>query len=203
MTNPDLIRAYYFDPPPPDPEHQPSDEELIARYERQRYDQCVRLGGDPIAAGLGPHGSLIGGPDKPLTIHPCRAEHAVPFSPLPLSWWDYPYARRRFLPSGGERAAHAYLGDMSGLYLAGIANRPSGPRLAEMFRSPAPSEPDLAILTHLLSAISEVSFYRLNSRGGVALYELARALHRTRVRRNPLVRWINRRAIRPEGRGDV
>ena len=46
MINFDLVRAYYFDPPPPDPHRVPSDEELIARDERRRYERCIRRSGD-------------------------------------------------------------------------------------------------------------------------------------------------------------
>ena len=45
MIDYDLVRAYYFDPPPRDPERVPSDEELIARYERRRVEDCIRRGG--------------------------------------------------------------------------------------------------------------------------------------------------------------
>ena len=64
MIDYDLVRTYYFDPPAPHPHRVPSDEELIARYERRRFDDCILRGGDPKAEGLGPHGSMIGGPGK-------------------------------------------------------------------------------------------------------------------------------------------
>ena len=82
MIDFDLVRAYYFDPPPPDALRVPSDEELIARYERRRFERCILRLGDPVAEGLGPHGSMIGGPGKPITIHYERAERAPPLSTL-------------------------------------------------------------------------------------------------------------------------
>lgn len=197
MIDYDLVRAYYFDPPPADPERVPSDEELIARYERRRFENCILRLGDPVAEGLGPHGSLIGGPDKPATVHYERAERTAPLNPLPLSWWDYPRARRAILPPGGQPAAHAYLGDLAGIHLAGIATRPSGPQLARLFRSAHLSTADRAVLAHLFGAVTQNRFKNLPSLGGVSLYEIARALHLTRVRRNPLVRWINQFAVRP------
>ncbi len=198
MIDFDLVRAYYFDPPPRDPRCIPSDEELIARYERLRVEQCIVRGGDPVAEGLGPHGSMIGGPGKPVTIHPWRAERTTLLDPLPLSWWAYPRAQLRILPPGGEQAAHAFLSDLSGLHLAGVPNPPSGPRLARMFRSADPSRADRAMLRPLLGAVPPPRFKRLRTQGGVSLYEMARALHVTRCRRAPLVRWINRFAVRPE-----
>ena len=199
MIDYDLVRAYYFDPPAPNPHRVPSDEELIARHERRLFDHCVLRGGDPVAEGLGPHGSMIGGPGKPTTVHHCRVERTTPLDPLPLSWWAYPRAQLRVLPPDGQQAAHAYLADLSGLYLAGIANRPDGPRLAHMFRSTHLSDNDRPMLTHLLSAITALRFMDLRTRGGISLYEMARALHATRIRRADLVRWVNRFARRPGG----
>lgn len=197
MIDYDLVRAHYFDPPTPHPHRVPSDEELIARYERRLFDDCILRGGDPAAEGLGPHGSMIGGPGKPTTVHPGRAERTIPRDPLPLSWWAYSRAQLRILPPGGQQAAHAYLGDLSGLHLAGIANRPTGPQLARMFRSRHLSNHDRPILTHLLNAVTAPRFMDLRTLGGVSLYEMARALHNTRTQRADLVRWINRFARRP------
>lgn len=197
MINYDLVRAYYFDPPPRDPERVPSDEELVARYERRRYEDCILRLGDPVAEGLGPHGSMIGGPGKPITIHYTDPVHHTLLHPLPLSWWAYPRAQLRILPPGGPSAAHAYLADLSGAHLAGVLNRPGGARLARLFRSTALSDAARAVLRHLFGAITAARFYRLRTDGGVSLYELARALHATRTRRGDLVRWINRFAVRP------
>lgn len=198
MIDYDLVRAYYFDPPPRDPARVPSDEELIARYERRRFEDCIIRGGDPVTEGLGPHGSMIGGPGKPTTVHHCRAERTMPLDPLPLPWWDYPRARVRVLPPGGPQAAHDFLADLSGLHLAGIANRPSGRALSRLFRSARLAPADLAILTHLFGAVSAARFMELRYLGGVSLYEIARAVHATDTRRHDLVRWINRFAVRPK-----
>ena len=200
MIDYDLVRVYYFDPPPRDAERVPSDEELIARYERRRVDDCILRGGDPAAEGLGPHGSMIGGPGKPATVHYCRAERTTPLDPLPLSWWAYPRAQLRILPPGGQQAADAYLADLSGLHLAGIADRPSGPGLARWFRSTRLSGGDGAGLAHFLGAVTAPRFRRLRTLGGISIYEIARALHATRTRRPDLVRWINQFAIRPGDR---
>ena len=198
MIDYDLVRVYYFDPPPRDPERVPRDEELVARYELRRYKDCILRHGDPVAEGLGPHGSMIGGPGKPTTIHYTDPVHSTLLDPLPLSWWAYPRAQLRILPPGGLSAAHAYLADLAGAHLAGVRHRPAGPRLARFFRSTVLSDAERAILRHLFGAITAARFYRLRTDGGVSLYEMARALHATRTRRADLVRWINRFAVRPE-----
>ena len=197
MIDFDLVRAYYFDPPPADPERVPSDEELLARYERQRVERCILRRGDPVAEGLGSHGSMIGGPGKPTTVHCDRAERTSPLSPLPLVWWDYPRARLRLIPRGGQRAAVAFLADLAGAHLAGVPNRPGGQRLDRMFRSPRLSAPDRAILAQLFGAVPPPRFKELRYFGGISLYEIARAVHATHTRRHALVRWINRFAVRP------
>ncbi len=198
MINYDLVRTYYYDPPISHPHRVPSDEELIARYERDRYDDCILRGGDPVAEGLGPHGSMIGGPGKPTTVHSTTPERTTLLDPLPLAWWDYPRARLRILPPGGPSAADGYLDDLCRAHLAGVLNRPTGPYLAQLFRSTDPLDADLDTMRHLFGAISAPGFYRLRTDGGVSLYEMARALHSTRTRRAALVRWINRYARRPQ-----
>ncbi len=197
MIDYDLVRTYYYDPPAPHPHRVPSGEELIARYERGRYDECILRGGDPKAEGLGPHGSMIGGPGNPVTVHYTDPERTALLDPLPLSWWAYPRAKLHIVPPGGPTEAHAYLAALSGAHLAGVLNRPSGPRLARLFRSSDLADADRAILGHLFGAVTAPRFYRLRTLGGVSLYEMARALHATRTRRADLVRWINRFARRP------
>ena len=198
MIDFDLVRAYYFDPPPRDPLRVPSDEELIAAYERRRVEYCILRGGDPVAEGLGPHGSMIGGPGKPITVRCERAERTTPLDPLPLSWWDYPRARLRLLPPGGQQAAYSYLRDLAGAHLAGVPNRPSAPHLASMFRSDCLSAADRDILAELFAGLPAPRFKGLRYLGGVSLYEMARALHVTGNRRNAFVRWLHGFAIRPE-----
>ena len=100
---------------------------------------------------LGPHGSMIGGPGNPTTVHSTSPERTTPLDPLPLSWWAYPHAQLRILPPGGQPAALAYL---AGAHLAGVLNRPGGRRLARMFRSTDLSAADRAILAHLFGAVT-------------------------------------------------
>lgn len=80
MLDFDKVRAFYFDHPSDDPERIPSREEIYARYERERFERCLLRGGDPEVEGLGPHGSLIGGRPKPLTLfHGFPELRAQPF----------------------------------------------------------------------------------------------------------------------------
>ena len=197
MIDFERVRAYYFNPPPRDPLSVPSDEELIARHERLCYESCILRSGDPVAEGLGPHGSMIGGPGKPITIHYERVERTAPLRPLPLAWWDYPQARRRILPPGGRDEATAYLGDLLGLHMAGVPNRPSAPGLAAIFRTSHPAPPDREILRQLFGALPAPRFKRLRTLGGISLYEMARAIHVSGNRRNAFVRWLHRFAVRP------
>ena len=71
---------------PEGPERIASREELYARYERERFERCILRGGDPEAEGLGPHGSLIGGRSKPLTLFHGFPELRAKLHPLPPSW---------------------------------------------------------------------------------------------------------------------
>ena len=87
------------DPGPALPAILVRDGELIARYERRRVDDCILRGGDPKAEGLGPHGSMIGGPGKLTTVHYTWPERTTLLDPLPLSWWAYPRAQLRILRS--------------------------------------------------------------------------------------------------------
>ena len=201
MTDFGRVRAYYFAPPPPDPLSIPSDEELIARYERRRVERCILRLGDPASEALGPHGSMIGGPGKPITIHYERAERTTPLEPLPLSWWDHPRARLRILPPGGHQAALSYLHDLAGAHLAGVPNRPPARDLAIIFRSPNPSRADRDVLRQLLAALPAPRFKSLRTLGGVSLYEMAQAVHVTESRRNAFIRWLHRFAVplEPDG----
>ncbi|MDE3262637.1 MAG: hypothetical protein OYL41_11715 [Acidobacteriota bacterium] len=87
------IRHFYFHPPPDDPEHESTPEELWASAERQEVEECLLRGGDPRAEGLGEHGSLIGGPVKPARCFGFNPEKRLPRNPLPLSRFDHPRAR--------------------------------------------------------------------------------------------------------------
>ena len=103
------VRHAYRHPPPDDPERVLTREELYARYERRRVEGCLRRGGDPRREGLGEHGSLIGGPGKPLTAFGVRPERAGRLRPLPLAWFDHPRTRSASPPPGGTDEVHKLL----------------------------------------------------------------------------------------------
>ena len=200
MLDFDLVRAFYFDPPPRDPERIPSREELTARHERRRFDDCVLRGGDPEAEALGPHGFLIGGDGKPPTVHHVRPEVHARLRPLPLIWFDHPRRRTRTLPPGGIEEAHLFFRSLSHGYLAGHRDRPAGPRLRRHFRSPELSGVPLSLVRHVLGGIRGFDLNRLLASGGLSLYEIARAIHLADTRRALVTRWINQFAVRPTHR---
>ncbi len=192
------IRAFYFDPPAHDPERIPSREELYARYERTRFERCLLGGGDPETEGLGPHGSLIGGRSKPLTVFDGFPELRARLHPLPLSWFEHPRARTPVTPRGGIDEADSFFHALSCAYLAGMPDRPSGPLLRRHFRSAELSGQPWSQVWHVFACIRSFDLQRLPARGGVSIYEIARAIHITRVRWAIVVSWINQFAIRPD-----
>lgn len=181
------VRAFYRDPPPHDPERIPSREELYARYERDRFERCLLRGGDPEAEGLGPHGSLIGGRSKPLTLFHGFPELRAKLHPLPLSWFDHPRGHSPIIRPGGIREANAFFHALSCAYLAGMPDRPSGPLLRRHFQSAELSRQSRSPVWHVFACIRSFDLHRLIPRGGVSLYEVARAIHITAVRRGTIV----------------
>lgn len=194
------VRAFYFRPPASDSERIPTLEELYARYERRRVEECLLRGGRPHDEGLGEHGSLIGGPGKPLTVFPVRPDRALRQDPLPLAWFDSPLARSAppYPPTRDE--AHAFFAHLSGAHLAGMPDRPTGARLARLFRAAELSPRERSQLWHVFADIQAWDLTRLLCRGGLSLYEAARAIHLSRTRRATVVAWLNQFAVRPRGR---
>lgn len=194
------VRAFYSDPPPHDPERIPSREELYARHEHRRVELCRLRGGDPEAEGLGPHGSLIGGPDKPLTLFRRCPERLTKLHPLPLSWFDHPRGRTPIIPPGGIEEAHTFFASLSGAYLAGMPDRPSGLLLRRYFRSAELTGQPWSQVWHVFAAIPPIHLHCILPRGAISLYETARAIHLTRIRRADVVAWINQFGVRPDTR---
>lgn len=200
----EAIRRAYFAPPregPPD--HIPTDEELIAAHERRMFELCLAQGGDPVAEGLGEHGSIVGGPDKPariLTRSPDAPEFMVPIEPMPLTWFDYPEAHRSGLdpdlPSSASRG-HPLLRGLLHAHAAGIANRPTPAALARSLRAETVTEDEAADLYNIFGCMDPTDFCRFLWDEGLSLYEYARAIHHSGVRRNHLVRWLHLFAVDP------
>ena len=189
------VRNAYFDPPPDDLGRALTREELYARYERRRVEGCLRRGGDPRREGLGEHGSLIGGADKPLTAFGVRPERAGRLQPLPLAWFDDPRARFAHPPPGGAEEAHDFFNALAADHLAGMPERPSGARLARTFRSAQLKGREWSQVWHIFACIRTWDLKRLLSRGGLSAYEVARAIHRSDTCRAEVVTWINQFAV--------
>ena len=192
------IRRAYFNPPPDDLDRPLTREEHIARRERDAVEACVAAGGDPRAEGLGEHGSLIGGPDKPLrtSITAQRLEYAGPWTPLPLVWFTHPRATMR--RPGHPPTDHALLTLLIGAHLAGFPDRPTADELAAILRSDAPSPRDRSILYHVLGCIHPWDLSGLLHEEHLSVYELARAIHFSGIRRPQVIDWLHMFAVPPE-----
>lgn len=192
------IRRLYFNPPPADPERLPSREELYAREERRAVERCVLSGGDPREVGLGEHGSLIGGPGKPprrFTWDPEFAPRSR--TPLPLTWFDTPRARSRPAQASTADEVRAFFAHLSGGHLAGMQNRPTGAELARLFRSPRLTSVERDQVWHVFACIRLGDLPGLLTRGGMSLYEVARAIHLCKTLRPHVIAWINQFGARP------
>ena len=196
------VRHAYLHPPPDDPKRVLTREELYARYERRRVEGCLRRGGDPRSEGLGEHGSLIGGLDKPLTAFGVQPERAGRLQPLPLAWFDYPRARFAAPPPGGTGEGHDFFAALAADHLAGMPNRPSGARLARTFRAARLEGREWSQLWHVFACIRIWDLKRLLSRAGLSVYEVARAIHLSDTCRAEVVTWINQFAVTPGEQGD-
>ena len=192
------LREAYFNPPPEDPERLPTREELWARAERRAVEACLLNGGDPRAQGLGEHGSLIGGAGKPLTTNPIDPDRCGPRTLLPLAWFEHPLARSCTPPDGGPEGAYVVFQHLTAGHLAGYPDRPDGNELRRIFQSPDPTRRERSILYHVFACIRASDLPRLFSRGGLSVYEVARALHFAGIKRAVVVDWINEFGQRPE-----
>lgn len=191
------IRDAYFNPPPDDLDRPLTREEHIASHEQRAVTACLAAGGDPRAQGLGEHGSLIGGPGKPLqtSITDQRLEYAAPWSPLPLTWFTH--ARAITPRPGGPPADHGLLALLIGAHLAGFPNRPTPDELAAIFRSDAPTPRERSILYHVLGCIHPWDLSGLLYEERLSVYELARAIHFSGIRRPRVIDWLHMFASRP------
>ncbi len=187
------VRAFYFDPPPPDPGRRPTREELYAEAERRAVRACLDCGKDPKERGLGEHGSLIGGPGKPLRLLSYDPERRLHRTPLPLSWFDRPEAREPStdLPDPG------FFAGLSGIHLGGVADRPSGTELECIFRSADPSRTESGHLWGVFACMRRCELPSLLSLSGLSLYEIARAVHLSGTTRGDVIRWLNQFGARP------
>lgn len=193
------VRRLYFNPPRDDPERVPSREELYAREERRQVENCVLSGGDPRKEGLGEHGSLIGGPGKPIRHFTWDPEFAPrSHTPLPLAWFDYPRAHSR--PSPPPDDVSAFFAHLSGGHLAGYPNRPWGFELARIFRASHMTAVERDQVRHVFACIQLWDLPGLLWSGGMSVYEVARAIHISLTFRPHVLAWINLFGVPPENR---
>ncbi len=196
------IRRLYFNPPPGGPGPAPSREELYARAERRAVEACVLTGGDPRELGLGEHGALIGGPDKPPR-HFSRDPDFTRRSrtPLPLSWFGHPRARSTPDPPPSAEEARAFFAHLSGGHLAGYPNRPSGVELSRTFRAARLTRVQRDQVWHVFACIHPWDLPGLLYPGGMSLYEVARAIHLSKTFRPHVIAWLNLFGAPPNDKG--
>ena len=178
------VRHAFFNPAPEDPERILTREELYTRYELRRVEWCLHRGGNPHREGLSEYGSLIGGPDKPLTR------------------FDYPKARFGHPPRGGPEEAHYFFAALAAGHLAGMPERPTGARLVHTILSSQLKGREWSQVWHILACTRTWDLKRLFSRGGLSVYEVARAIHRSDTCRAEVVTWINQFAVPPSQKED-
>ena len=196
------IRELYFNPPADDPERLPSREELYAREERRAVERCLLSGGDPREEGLGEHGSLIGGPGKPLRRFTWDPEFAPRSrTPLPIPWFGHPRARLR--PSTPSDDVRRFFAHLSGGHLAGMPDRPTGTELARLFRSPCLTPVERDQVWHVFACIDLWDLPGLLSAGGMSVYDVARAIHLSQTLRPHVIAWLNLFGVPPTERPSV
>ena len=197
------IRRFYFDPPPARPERAPSPEELYAREEHRAVERCLLSGGDPREDALGEHGSLIGGPGKPLRRFTWDPEFAPGSrTPLPLAWFDHPRARSTPDPPTSADEVRIFFGHLAGGHLAGYPERPGGTELARIFRSPRMTAVERDQVWHVFACIHLWDLPGLLYPGGMSVYQVARAIHLSGILRPHVIAWINLFGV-PPGEDDA
>ena len=193
----DAVRRAFHGPPlasPPD--HLPTQEELLAEHERIRVRCRLDLALDPVAAGVGEHGSLIGGPAKPLTIIHRPVERLLRLEPMPLEWFDYPEARRAW--SGPVENEIDFLDRLISAHLGGFPNRPTAEEFSRWLRSPARSSRKEMAFYNVFETIWPIDLPRLLSRVHLSVYEVARAIIVSEARAPETIRWLHQFAVNPK-----
>lgn len=196
MINFEAVRNAYHHPPPHG-DHVPTIEERVAAFERQRVADAIRRGINLKAAALGEHGSLIGGPGNPPTHFEGgrRAEDMVRMPPMPLPWFDHPNAHLR-TPSP---APDAYLDTLSADHLAGYQPRPDGRTLRALLQAETLTEQEAHLVEQFIARLRMIELASLLSRGGLTVYEIARAMLLSGSATPAKTHWMNQFAARPAG----
>ena len=195
MIDFEAVRRAYRAPPPPD-DHVLTIEERVAAFERQRVRQARERGIDPVAEGLGEHGTLIGGPGKRPTRFEGgrRAEDMVRMPPMPLAWFAHPNANRR-TPCPNP---HGYLDTLSADHLAGYHPRPDGRTLHRLLRAEHLDDQEAHLVEQFLARLRMIEMAGLLSRAGLTVYEIARAMLLSGSRTPAKTHWVNQFAAPPD-----
>ena len=196
------VRKAFYGPRLASPsDHLPTPEEVLAEHQRICVQCTIDLGLDPGARAIGEHGSLIGGPGKPLTLIARPVERLLRLKPMPLEWFDYPQARRAWLGAADEgtvrRERNQYLEEVILSNLAGFPNRPTASELSSWIRSPGCSSPRWGALYNIFENISSGQCARMLSRGHFSVYEVARIIILSEARAPDVIGWLHQFAVDP------
>jgi len=199
-------KAFYGPPLASPPDRLPTQEEVLAEHQRISMQCTIEMGLDPATRAIGEHGSLIGGPSKPLTVIARPVERLLRLEPMPLEWFDYPQARRAWRgrvdddTAGRERIE--FLQEVIHSHLAGFPSPPTATELSSWIGSPASSPPRTAALYNIFENISSGQCARMLSRGHFSVYEVARIIILSGARAPEVIAWLHQFAVDPSQRSD-
>ena len=113
--------------------------------------------------------------------------------PMPLEWFSRPNANRR--DDGPD--PHRFLDTLSADQLAGYRTRPGGRTLHRLLRADHLSDQEAHLVEQFLARLRMIEMAGLLSRGGLTVYEIARAMHLSGSRTPAKTHWVNQFAERP------
>ena len=195
----EAVRHAYFHPPPEGPFRDiPTHEEQLAEGERKLVRLCIDAGGDPVAEGLGEHGALIGGPERPMRLltgsRPLE-DYARPRL-APAAWFNNPQGRAK---SGRRDPDHQRMRAAIASHMAGTPaeSRPTPAQLYQSFVTERPDEMQRFWLHAVISCASIRELREMMFHEGLSRHDLVRAIHSAGAVRHGLARWLNQFASRP------
>lgn len=113
--------------------------------------------------------------------------------PMPLPWFDHPNAHLR---TPGEAPA-AYLETLSADHLAGYHPRPDRHTLRRLLRAEILTKREAHLVEQFLARLRMIELASLLSRGGLTVYEIARAMLLSRSTTPAKTHWMNQFATKP------
>ncbi len=194
-------KAFYGPPLASPPDHLATREEILAEHQRICLQVSKDLGVDPSTHAAGEHGSLIGGPGRPLTVIGRPVERLLRLEPMPLDWFDYPQARRAWYGSCDNTAAHRerieFLEEVIHCHLAGFPEPPTATELATWILCPVSVPSGTGPLYNIFENIPPGQCACLLSRGHFSVYEVARIIILSEARSPELIAWLHQFAVDP------